>query len=312
MTNKPVKTTADFPPEVLSAFDQYVHGVIDRRQFLRRASIVTASVASAAAMLDALNPQYAGAAEIDPQDANIEIENLAYPSPNDWQGYLVKPVGVKGPLPAVLVIHENRGRNPYIEDVARRLANAGFMAFAPDALTPFGGWPGNDDEGRALQRKLDPALMLENWVAAYQYLQGRDDCDGQVGAVGFCYGGGVVNALATQLPMLSAGVAYYGRPAELSRVNAIKSPLQLHNGERDERLMAVIPAYEAALQVAGIEFESYVYADAHHGFHNNTTPRYNDAAADLAWARTLTFFRTHLAASAKHSRADQIDEKIVL
>ena len=201
MTNKPVKTTADFPPEVLSAFDQYVHGVIDRRQFLRRASIVTASVASAAAMLDALNPQYAGAAEIDPQDANIEIENLAYPSPNDWQGYLVKPVGVKGPLPAVLVIHENRGRNPYIEDVARRLANAGFMAFAPDALTPFGGWPGNDDEGRALQRKLDPALMLENWVAAYQYLQGRDDCDGQVGAVGFCYGGGVVNALATQLPM---------------------------------------------------------------------------------------------------------------
>lgn len=311
MTKKPAKTATDFPPEVLSAFDQYVHGVIDRRQFLRRASIVTASVAGAAAMLDTLNPQYAGAEEINPQDASIVIDKVVYPSPNDWQGYLVKPSGVVGPLPAVLVIHENRGRNPYIEDVARRLANAGFIAFAPDALTSFGGWPGNDDEGRALQRKLDPALMLENWVAAYQYLQDRTDCNGQVGAVGFCYGGGVVNALATQLPMLNAGVAFYGRPADLAQVNSIKAPLQLHNGERDERLMAVIPAYEMALDAASIEFESYVYADAHHGFHNNTTPRYDDAAANLAWARTLAFLRAHLVVDVKHRKADQVVKKSV-
>ena len=308
MEKRPAKTVADFPPEILSAFDQYVHGIISRRQFLRRASVITASVTGAVAMLDLLNPQYANSAEVDPQDASIEVEKLIYPSPNEWQGYLAKPVGRETSLPAVLIIHENRGRNPYIEDVTRRLARAGFLAFAPDALTSFGGWPGNDDEGRVLQQKLDPALMLENWVAAFKYLQSRADGNGRVGALGFCYGGGVVNELATRLPDLSAGVAYYGRPAELTRVRDIKAPLQLHNGELDTRLMAVMPAYEAALKSADIHFESYVYAGAHHGFHNNTTPRFDAAAAGLAWDRTVRFFQAHLAAARELPAANQLGE----
>ncbi len=295
---KPDKSAADFHPAVLDAFDKYVHGYIDRREFLRRASVFAVGSVTAAGLLDALNPRYAGAQDIDPEDERIEAEYLIYPSPQEWQGYLVRPADTTGKrLPAILVIHENRGRNPYIEDVARRFAVAGFMAMAPDALTPFGGWPGNDDEGRALQRKLDGKEMFDNWVAAFEYLRDRPDSTGNVGAVGFCYGGGVVNAMAARAPDLAAAVPFYGRPAPFDEVENIRAPLMIHNAALDSRLMEVAPAYEKALREAGIDFRSFVYADAHHGFHNYSTPRYDETSAKLAERRTIDFFRKHLTGS---------------
>lgn len=290
---KPTQTTDDFAPEVLAAFDRYVHGFIDRREFFRRSSAFAVGSAGAAGLLSALNPDYALAQEVSPDDAAIEPAHVELPAPGNWDGYLVKPAGVEK-APAVLVIHENRGRNPYIEDVARRLATSGFLALAPDALTPFGGWPGNDDEGRTLQRKMDPQDMLANWIAAFEFVKTHPASTGRVGAVGFCYGGGVVNWLATEREDLGAAVPFYGRPAPLEAVGNIKAPLMIHNGELDTRLMAVADSYEEALKAKGVEFQSFVYPDAHHGFHNNSTPRYNDAAANLAWERTLAFFSEHL------------------
>ena len=295
MNNRPEKTSKDFPAPVLEAFDQYVHGFIDRREFLSRASVFAVGTVTATTMLDALNPRYAGAEETSPADRSLKIESRVYRSPDDWNGYLVRPAfpAHKGKLPAVLVIHENRGRNPYVEDVARRLGLAGFIALAPDALTSFGGWPGNDDEGREMMKKLDRAKMMKNWVAAVKYLQKLPDV-GKVGAVGFCYGGSVVNSLATQVPDLKAGVAFYGSAPDLTQVNKIKAELQIHHGEKDTRLLAGAPAYEAALNSAGVKFESYIYPGALHGFHNNTTPRYDESAARLAWQRTIQFLRTRL------------------
>jgi carboxymethylenebutenolidase len=291
---KPDKTIADFRPEVLDAFDQYVHGDIDRREFLRRAGAFAVGSVTAVSLLEALSPRYAGAEEISAGDPRIETEYLVYPSPQNWQGYLCRPAGVSGRLPGILVIHENRGRNPYIEDVARRFAVAGFIAMAPDALTPLGGWPGNDDDGRALQRKLDKQEMFDNWVAGVRYLKNRPDCTGKVGAVGFCYGGGVVNQLAVHLPDLDAGVSFYGRQPAADEVPNIKAPLLLQYAALDERITSGAAAYKAALEKAGVEYEAYVYEDASHGFHNNTTPRYKEDAARLAEERTIAWFNQHL------------------
>ncbi len=290
---KPIKTAQDFDPEILDLFDSFVHGGIDRREFIRKASLLSLGGLTAASMLSGLVPDYARAMEVAESDPRVQAEYLLYPSPDNWQAYLVKPAGFDQPAPGVLVIHENRGRNPYIEDVTRRLATSGFIAMSPDALTSFGGWS-SDDEGRKQQRTLDADAMMENWIAAFNYLKSHPDCSGRVGAVGFCYGGGVVNLLATRLPDLGAGVPFYGRAAPLEDVAKIKSPLLIQNGELDERILAGAPAYEAALKDAGVEFEAHVYAGARHGFHNNSTPRYDDVAASLAWERTVEFFQHHL------------------
>jgi carboxymethylenebutenolidase len=289
---KPIHKASDYSPEVLSAFDAYVHGRIERRDFLKRVVAVTASVATAGVVVNELLPDYVLAMDVQPDDQRINTEYLVYPSPDNWQGYVVTPAE-QGPHPAVLVIHENRGRNPYIEDVARRLALAGFVALAPDALTSFGGWT-SDDEGRAQQRTLDREAMMSNWIAGFEYLRTHPRSTGKVGAVGFCYGGGVVNALATRLPGLAAGVPFYGRQAALDDVPKIKAALCIQNGGLDERILRGAAPYEEALANAGVEFESYVYEGAHHGFHNNSTPRYDETAATLAWERTVTFFEKHL------------------
>lgn len=290
---KPTKTAQDFDPEILELFDSFVHGGIDRREFIRKAGLLSLGGLTAASVLSGLVPDYARAMEVEESDPRVQSEYLVYSSPDKWQAYLVRPADLDQPAPGVLVIHENRGRNPYIEDVTRRLATSGFIAMSPDALTSFGGWS-SDDEGRKQQRTLDADAMMENWIAAFNYLKSHPDCSGKVGAVGFCYGGGVVNLLATRLPDLGAGVPFYGRAAPLEDVAKIKSPLLIQNGELDERILAGAPAYEAALKEAGVEFEAHVYAGARHGFHNNSTPRYDDVAASLAWERTIAFFRRHL------------------
>lgn len=291
---KPTLTTKDFHPEVLDAFDKYVHGMISRREFLNRSSRYAAGAASASAILASLSPNYVQAQDIAADDPRITTEYLVYPSPQNWQGYLVKPAAATPPLPAVLVIHENRGRNPYIEDVVRRLGVAGFLAMAPDALTSFGGWPGDDDKGRQMQAELDRDEMFENWVAAVRYLQSHPESNGKVGAVGFCYGGGVVNLLAATLPDLAAGVPYYGGQVTAELAANVRAPLLIHNGELDERILAGQSAYGEALTAAGVEFEAYVYPGANHGFHNNSTPRFDAAAAELSWERTLDWFNRHL------------------
>ena len=293
---KPGKTIDDFHPEVLSSFHQYVHGAIDRRSFLKRVSKFAVGGLTAAAILETLQPNYAEAQEISPGDPRIADEYINFPSPQNWQGYLVRPANreqVK--LPAVLVIHENRGRNPYIEDVTRRLALVGFMAMSPDALSPMGGWPGNDDDGRAMQRELDREEMMSNWQAALNYLKTHPNGNGKVGAVGFCYGGGVVNNLAARMPqVLDAGVPFYGSQASVEEAANIVTPLLFQNASTDERILAGAPAYEAALANAGVTFESHVYEGASHGFHNNSTPRYDEAAAALAWERTVDWFNRYL------------------
>jgi carboxymethylenebutenolidase len=291
---KPKKVVEDYEPELLDLFDALVHGGIDRREFLRKAGLMTLGGLTAASVLDELLPDYVQAMDVEKSDPRIQEEYFIYPSPGSWQGYLVKPVKTGSPAPGVVVIHENRGRNPYIEDVARRLAIDGFIAMAPDALTSFGGWS-SDEEGRLQQRTLDREAMMSNWVAAFNYLKSHQDCSGKVGAVGFCYGGGVVNLLATRLPDLAAGVPFYGRQAPIEDVPKIRSPLLLQNGELDKRILDGAPAYEAALEEAGVEFEAYIYSGARHGFHNNSTPRYDNVAAKLAWKRTIAFFRRHLA-----------------
>lgn len=290
------KTVKDFQPEVLSSFHEYVHGAIDRRKFLAQISKFAVGGLSAAAILDALQPDYVSAQEIQSEDPRISAQYLNYPSPQNWQGYLVRPANRdQEKLPAVLVIHENRGRNPYIEDVTRRLALVGFMAMAPDALSPLGGWPGNDDDGRAMQRELDGEEMMANWQAAITYLKNHPGGNGKVGAVGFCYGGGVVNNLAARMPgVLDAGVPFYGSQASVEAAGNITTPLLFQNASTDERILAGAPAYEAALAAAGVVFESHVYEGASHGFHNNSTPRYDEAAAALAWERTIDWFNRYL------------------
>ncbi len=291
------KKASDFPQEVLALFDGYVHGHIQRRDFLEGAGKVLGGGAAAVAVLEALRPNYAWARQVTPDDARIRQEYVTYPSPDGsgtMRGYLAMPAGATEPRPAVLVIHENRGLNPYIEDVVRRFAAADFVALGPDALTPLGGYPGNDDEGRTMQRQLDRDVMMEDWVAAFRFLRDHEATTGRVGAVGFCYGGGVVNQLAVRLPDLGAGVPFYGSAPDPDDVSSIQAPLMIQLAGLDERINARYPAYQEALDANGKEFVVHVYEGANHGFHNDTTPRYDEEAAALAQERTIAFFNEHL------------------
>lgn len=292
------KQAGDFDPVILELFDGYVHGTLTRRQFIDGAAKVTAGTAAAAALLDSLRPNYALARQVAPDDPAIRTEMIEYPSPNGHgsvRGLLARPAAATGRLPAVLVVHENRGLTPYIEDVVRRTAKAGYLALGPDGLTSLGGYPGNDDAGREMQRRLDPAALLADFFAGFEQLASHPESTGKVGAVGFCYGGGVCNALAVAYPNLAASVPFYGRQAEIADVPAIAAPLLLHYAENDERINAGWPAYEAALKQHGKTYTAHFYPGTNHGFHNDTTPRYDPAAARLAWARTLDFFAAHLA-----------------
>lgn len=288
---------ANLDRRVMRLFDGYVHGQITRREFLDRAAAFTASGVTAAALLSSLSPDYALARQVDPYDKSVSASYKKFASPKGagvMQGYYVRPAVIQHKLPAVVVIHENRGLNPYIEDVARRLAVAGFIAFAPDALTPLGGYPGNDDDGRELQRQRDKDEMVEDFVAAVEFVRQHPDCTGKVGAVGFCFGGEVSLRLAIQLPDLAAAVAFYGVHPAASEAGAIRAPLMLHHAGLDERVNASWPNFEKALQSAGRDFVNYEYDDVNHGFHNDTTPRYDKQAAELAWQRTLDFFARQL------------------
>ncbi|MEM7461854.1 MAG: YghX family hydrolase [Pseudomonadota bacterium] len=291
------KTAKDFPQELLDLYDYYAHGKITKREFLDKAAKFAVGGVTAAVLLRQLSPNYANAQQVAPDDSSISTQRISYDSPNGngkVNAYLVRPAGVDTKLPGVLVIHENRGLNPYIEDVARRMGKAGFMALAPDGLTSVGGYPGNDDEGRELQRTVDREKLLNDFFAGFEYLSGRDDCTGKVGAVGFCYGGGVVNAIAVAYPELAAGVPFYGRQASAEDAAAIEAPLLLQYAELDERINAGWPDYEAALKAAGKNYTAHMYPGVNHGFHNDTTPRYDEAAAKLAEERTIAFFKEHL------------------
>jgi carboxymethylenebutenolidase len=291
------KTAKDFPHELLELYDYYAHGIITKREFLDRAAKFAVGGLTAAALLNELSPDYALAQQVAPDDPAIETSRITYESPNGngtVNAYLVRPAGVTDKLPAVLVVHENRGLNPYIEDVARRLGKAGFMAMAPDGLTSVGGYPGNDDQGRELQQQVDPEKLMNDFFAGFEYLMNREDSTGKVGAVGFCYGGGVVNAIAVAYPELAAAVPFYGRQPPAEDVAQIQAPLLIHYGELDERINEGWPAFEEALKANGKTYTAHVYPGANHGFHNDTTPRYDQAAAELAEERTIEFFKEHL------------------
>ena len=286
------KKASEFDPEILRLFDRYVHGGISRREFLDGAARFAVGGLTAAAILESLGPNYAWAEQVPKDDKRIRTEYLNYPSPQGHgsvRAYTVRPADARGKLPGVVVVHENRGLNPYIEDVARRLGVAGFLSLAPDALTPAGGYPGNDDKGRELQATLDPKKMIEDFVAAAVYLTSHPECTGKVGVVGFCYGGGVANTLAVRLPDLAAAVPFYGMAPAAADVAKIRAPLLIHYAATDERINAAWPAYEAALKANNIPYTAYTYAETNHGFHNDTTPRYDKAAATLAWDRTIEF-----------------------
>jgi carboxymethylenebutenolidase len=290
-------TAKDFPQELLDLYDYYAHGKITKREFLTGAAKFTVTGVTAAMLLDQLSPDYALAQKVAPDDAAIETSRITYPSPNghgEVNGYMVKPAGADSKLAAVLVIHENRGLNPYIEDVARRLGKAGFLALAPDGLTSVGGYPGNDDEGRTLQRTVDREKLLNDFFAGFEYLLGHEDSTGKVGAVGFCYGGGVVNAIAVAYPELAAGVPFYGRQPAAEDVTRIEAPLLLQYAGLDERINAGWPAYEDALKANGKEYTAHIYPGVNHGFHNDTTPRFDEAAAKLAEGRMIAFFKEKL------------------
>lgn len=292
------KKASDFDPRLLELYDGYVHGKMTKRDFLSNATKYVAAGVTATAVLQSLQPNYALAQQVAPDDPEIETRVVEYDSPQGhgtMRGLMAKPAGAEGPLPAALVIHENRGLNPYIEDVVRRLAKAGYLAFGPDGLTPLGGYPGDDDAGRELQSQLDSTKLMEDFFAAFEFLEAHEESTGKVGAVDFCYGGGVCNALAVAYPALAASVPYYGRQADSADVPEIQAPLQIHYGGLDERINAGWPEYEAALREHGKTYEVHFYDGANHGFHNDTTPRYDEEAAELAWSRTLNFFAQHLA-----------------
>lgn len=288
---------ARFDPEILALFDGYVHGKLSRRDFLERAAGLTAAGVTAASVLAALNPDYALAQQIDPDDPSISTSYKKYSSPKGagvMQGYFARPAEITHKLPGVVVVHENRGLNPYIEDVARRLAAAGFIAFAPDALYPLGGYPGNDDDGRTLQRERDAGEMIEDFSAALDFLKDHPDSSGKVGITGFCFGGGVVMRLAVERADLGAGVAFYGRHPAGSEAASIEAPLMIHHGELDERVNASWPEFRDGLDKTGKTYERFVYAGANHGFHNDTTPRFDKESAELAWQRSVDFFSRYL------------------
>ena len=305
MTNDRSLTRAgDFPPEVLKLFDQYVHNVIDRRGFLEGAAKFAVGGLTAAGFLDALAPRFAEAQQVPPNDPRLKAEKVEFPSPHGYgkaRGYLVHPAPeaktatktatkTAGTRPTILVAHENRGLNPHIEDIARRLALEGFVAFAPDALFPLGGYPGDEDQARALFAKLDQSKTQEDFLAAAGFARTRPGSNGKLGVVGFCYGGGIANFLATRVPDLAGAVPFYGMAPPLDQVKAIKAPLLLHFADHDDRINASWPPYEAALKAAAVKYEAFKYPGTEHGFNNDTTPRYDPAAAKLAWQRTIAFF----------------------
>ena len=293
-----MKSASEFDRELLDLYDEYVHGQTDRRGFLNRAAKFAVGGVTAASILDSLKPNYALAQQIATDDERINAEYQAYPSPDGHdktRGYLVAPTEAEGKVPGVVVLHENRGLNPYIEDVARRVAVAGFLAFAPDALAPLGGYPGTDDEGRLMQRQVDRDKMMADFIAAARFVHSHPNCTGKVGVVGFCFGGGMSNALAVSLPdIIAAAVPFYGRQPVVEDVPKIKAALLIHYAELDRRINRGWPAYEAALKEAGVTYTAHIYEGVNHGFHNDTTPRYDEAAAKLAWQRTIDFFNAIL------------------
>ncbi len=293
----PRKTAQDFDQELLILFDAYVHGTIDRRGFLERAQKFATAGLTATALLAALSPDFAAGQQIARDDKRIKTDMVSYPSSagsGTVKGYLARPANATGKLPGVLVIHENRGLNPHIEDITRRLALDNFIAFAPDALTPLGGYPGDEDTARELFAKLDQRKCVEDFVAATTWLKSRDDCTGKLGVVGFCYGGGMSHTLTTRLPELGAAVPFYGNLPAAEDAAKVKTPLLIHFAAVDERINAAWPTYEAALKAAGANYTAYQYPGTQHGFNNDTTPRYDPAAAKLAWERTLAFFNKQL------------------
>lgn len=290
-------TAKDFSPELLELYDFYAHGKITKREFLEGAGRFAVGGLTAAAILGMMGPNYALAEQVSFNDPDIIGEYVTYPSPNghgEVRGYLVRPAAAAEKLPAVVVVHENRGLNPYIEDVARRLAKDGFIALAPDGLTSLGGYPGNDEAGRELQSKVDPTKLMNDFFAAIEWLVAHEDTTGRVGITGFCYGGGVANAAAVAYPELGGAVPFYGRQATSADVAKIKAPLLIHYAELDERVNAGWPEFEVALKAAGTRYEAFIYPGTNHGFHNDSTPRYDEAAAELAWGRTIAFFKSNL------------------
>jgi carboxymethylenebutenolidase len=295
----PRPTAQDFDQELLILFDAYVHGAVDRRGFLDRAQKFAKAGLTAAGLLAALSPDFALGQQVRPDDARLKTEVVTLPSPAGYgtvRGYLARPASAGTTrLPMVLVIHENRGLNPHIEDITRRLALDGFMAFAPDALAPLGGYPGDEDKAREAFAKLEQPKTRQDFLAAAAWLRARPDGNGRMGAVGFCYGGGMVHWLATQLPDLNAGVPFYGNTPAPEEAAKVKAPLLVHLAGVDERINAAWPAYEAALRAAGAKYTMHQYAGTQHGFNNDTTPRYDAGAAKEAWTRSVAFFRANLA-----------------
>lgn len=291
-------TAKDFHPELLELYDYYAHGKITKREFLDRAGKYAVGGLTAVAILGLMSPNYALAQQVEFTDPDIIPEYITYPSPNGngtVRGYFVRPAAAKGKVPAVVVVHENRGLNPYIEDVARRVAKAGFIALAPDGLTSVGGYPGNDEKGRELQQQVDPQKLMNDFFAAIELLMKHDATTGKVGITGFCYGGGVSNAAAVAYPELAAAVPFYGRQPRAEDVSRIKAPLLLHYAGLDKGINEGWPAYEAALKASNKVYEAHIYPDVNHGFHNDSTPRYDEAAAKLAWERTIGWFKRYLA-----------------
>ncbi len=291
-------TANQFPQELLDLYDYYVHGQLDRRAFLQRATKFAVGGLTAVALLEMLSPKYALAAQVPTEDTRVKTEYLKYPSPDgsgEMRGLFAKPADATGKLPGIVVVHENRGLNPYIEDVVRRAALAGFVAFGPDALYPVGGYPGNDDEGRTMQARLDRNKIVEDFVAAARFLSTHANCNGSLGVVGFCFGGWMSNVLASRLPdLIKAAVPYYGGQLPAEDAAKIKGKLLLQYAELDTRVNQGWPAYEEALKQHGVDYRMHMYPGVNHGFHNDTTPRYDEKAAELSWQRTVAFFREHL------------------
>ncbi|MFA6248945.1 MAG: dienelactone hydrolase family protein [Mucilaginibacter sp.] len=287
----------DIKQEVFDLYDDYAHSRLNRRTFMEKLSLYAVGGLTVPALMSFLMPDYKGNIQVKADDPRLKSEYITYPSPKgggDIKGLLSKPDDVKGKLGGIIVVHENRGLNPYIEDVARRAALAGFISLAPDALTPLGGYPGNDDKGREMQATRDKGEMEQNFIDAYNYLKNHKDCNGKVGVVGFCYGGGIANMMAVRIPDLAAAVPFYGSQPAVEDVPKIKAPLLLHYASLDTRITAGWPAYEAALKANNKKYQAFIYEGANHGFHNDTTPRYDKAAAELAWKRTIDFFKENL------------------
>lgn len=287
----------DIKQEVFDLYDDYAHNKLNRRQFVEKLSIYAVGGLTVSSLLSFMSPNYVDTLLVKPNDPTLDSEYINYDSPKGGgtiKGLLSKPKNLDKKLPGIIVVHENRGLNPYIEDVGRRAAKAGFISLAPDALSPLGGYPGNDDDGRTMQKTRDRNEMLEDFIAAYNHLKNHKDCNGSVGVVGFCFGGWISNMMAVRLPDLGAAVPYYGRQPEAEDAKKIKAPLLLQYGELDKRVNAGWPAFELVLKENKIDYEAYIYPGVNHGFHNNTTPRYDKEAANLSWDRTIKFFKKHL------------------